>query len=205
MSSDRGPDELPGLEERLTERFQCGLVVALEPPSFEVRRAILEKRACLDGLVVSPEALDEIARIVTSSVRALEGALIRVVAYASLEDTEPTPAIARHVLRRLGEGNPQTSASLSEIVDAAAREFGVRREEVLARTRRSDVAEARQVAMYLARELTDHSLPEIGRGIGGRNHATVLHAINRVGAALRSDERVKGLVDNLRHQLQAEP
>ncbi len=201
MTSDRAPDELPGLEARLTERFQCGLVVALEPPSFEVRRAILEKRAYLDGLAVSPEALDEIARIVTSSVRALEGALIRVVAYASLEDAAPTPAIARHVLRRLGEGSTQAVASLSEIIDAAAREFGVRREELMARTRRSEVAEARQVAMYLARELTDHSLPEIGRGIGGRNHTTVLHAINRVGTALRNDDRVRGVVDNLRREL----
>ena len=205
MTSDRGPNELPELEERLTERFQCGLVVGLEPPSFEVRRAILEKRAHLDGLSVSPETLDEIARIVTSSVRALEGALIRVVAYASLEGAPATPALTRHVLRRLGEGSAQTVASLAEIIDAAAREFGVRREDLLARTRRSEVAEARQVAMYLARELTDHSLPEIGRGIGGRNHATVLHAINRVGTAVRSDDRVKTVVDNLRHQLGARP
>ena len=203
ISSDKGPGELPGLEDRLTERFQCGLVVGLEPPGFEVRRAILEKRARLDGLVVSAEALDEIAYAVTSSVRALEGALIRVVAYASLENTAPTPALVRHVLGRLGVRESQAATSISEIVDAAAREFGVRREELLARGRRAEVSEARQVAMYLARELTDHSLPEIGRGIGGRNHATVLHAINRIGTAIQSDEGVRTLVDNVRHQLGA--
>jgi chromosomal replication initiator protein len=205
MTSDKGPDALPELEERLTERFQCGLVVGLEPPSFEVRRAILEKRACLDDLTLPGETLDEIARSVTSSVRALEGALIRVVAYASLEDAAPTPALARHVLQRLGASGVDTIAGISEIVDAAARQFGVRREELLARGRRADVSEARQVAMYLARELTDHSLPEIGRGIGGRNHATVLHAINRISTAIGSNQRVKDVVDNLRHELGARP
>ena len=109
------------------------------------------------------------------------------------------------MLQRLGAGSVNAVAGISEIVDAAARQFGIGREELLARGRRADVSEARQVAMYLARELTDHSLPEIGRGIGGRNHATVLHAINRVGAAIGSDQRVKDLVDNLRRELGARP
>jgi chromosomal replication initiator protein len=201
ISSDRSPEELPDLEARLAERFRAGLVVELEPPPAAVRRAILAKRARLDGVEVSGEVLAEIALRIDSSVRALEGALIRVVAYASLRGEAPTPGLARHVLRRLGEDTTTATFRLSEIVDAAAQEFGVERGSLLARDRRPTVATARQVAMYLARELTDHSLPEIGRGIGGRNHTTVLHAVNRVSASLHTDPAVRNAVDSLRRQL----
>ena len=107
----------------------------------------------------------------------------------------------RHVLGRLGEDTAPDACGLGEILDAAAQEFGVERDALMARDRRPTVATARQVAMYLARELTEHSLPEIGRGIGGRNHTTVLHAVNRVSAAMRTDDSVRTAVDNLRRQL----
>ena len=201
MTSDCTPEEIPGLEERLTERFRSGLVVELDTPEVEVRRAILAKRARVDDLEVPPDVIAEIADRVTTSVRALEGALIRVVAYASLKDEPPTPALVRHVLRRLGEDTARDACGIGEILDAAAQEFGVERDALLARDRRPAVAAARQVAMYLARELTEHSLPEIGRGIGGRNHTTVLHAVNRVSAAIRSDDSMRGAVDNLRRRL----
>jgi len=201
ISSDRTPEELPDLEARLAERFRSGLVVELEPPGVAVRRAILAKRARVDGVEVSEAVLNEIAQRVDSSVRALEGALIRVVAYASLKGEDATPGLARHVLRRLGEDRSPDVCGLSEIVDAAAQEFDVTRESLLARDRRPAVATARQVAMYLARELTEHSLPEIGRGIGGRNHTTVLHAVNRVSAEMRTDPAVRSAVDNLRRRL----
>jgi chromosomal replication initiator protein len=201
VSSDRSPEELPDLETRLAERFRSGLVAELEPPPADVRLAILAKRARLDGVAVSADVLAEIAQRVDSSVRALEGALIRVVAYASLKGEEPTPGLARHVLRRLGQDEARDTCGLSEIVDAAAQEFGVSRESMMARDRRPAVATARQVAMYLARELTEHSLPEIGRGIGERNHTTVLHAVNRIGAAVRSDPGLHNAVDNLRRRL----
>ena len=201
LTSDRCPEELADLESRLIERFRSGLVVELDPPALAVRRAILDKRAHLDAVDVNAEVREEIAARVTSSVRALEGALIRVVAYASLTGEELTPALARRVLERLGTNTPAPACSLPEILDAAASEFGVEREALLKRDRHPDVAAARQVAMYLARELTDHSLPEIGRGIGGRNHTTVLHAVNRVGAAVRDDPGVRSAVDNLRARL----
>jgi chromosomal replication initiator protein len=201
LTSDRSPEELPGLEDRLSERFRAGLVVELEPPPAPLRRAILAKRARVDGVEVSADVLAEIAQRVDSSVRALEGALIRVVAYASLKGERATPGLVRHVLRRLGEDIAPDAYGISEIVDAAAQEFDVERDSLMARDRRPDVAMARQVAMYLARELTEHSLPEIGRGIGGRNHTTVLHAVNRVSAALRSDSTVRNAVDNLHRRL----
>ena len=201
MTSDCAPEDIPGLETRLTERFRSGLVVELETPELEVRRAILAKRARLDGLEVDQIVIAEIADRVTTSVRALEGALIRVVAYASLRDEPATPALVRHVLKRLGENTVADTCGIGEILDAAAQEFGVEREALLARDRRPTVATARQVAMFLARELTEHSLPEIGRGVGGRNHTTVLHAVNRVSAAMHSDDSMRTAVDNLRRRL----
>jgi chromosomal replication initiator protein len=201
ITSDRSPEELRDLEARLSERFQAGLVVELEPPPAALRRAILAKRARVDGIEVSGDVLAEIAFQVDSSVRALEGALIRVVAYASLKGEQATPGLVRHVLRRLGEDTAPDACGLSEILDAAAQEFGVEREALLARDRRPAVATARQIAMYLARELTEHSLPEIGRGIGGRNHSTVLHAVNRISAAMRTDAAVRIAVDNLHRRL----
>ena len=200
MTSDRGPEELPELEMRLTERFRSGLVVELETPDIDVRRAILLARAQLDGVDVSDEVLDEIAARVTTSVRALEGALIRVVAYASLKGEPATPDLARHVLDRLG-ARPRQRTTVTEIIEAAATEFGVGKDEILARDRRPNVAMARQVAMYVARELTSHSLPEIGRRIGGRNHTTVLHAVNRVRTAIGTDPSIDTAVDNLLRQL----
>jgi chromosomal replication initiator protein len=205
MTSDCAPEDIPGLELRLTERFRSGLVAELETPELQVRRAILAKRARFDGIDVAPEVLAEIAGRVTTSVRALEGALIRVVAYASMKDEPPTPDLVRHVLRRLGEDTAPDSCSIGEILDAAAQEFGVERTALMARDRRPTVSAARQVAMYLARELTEHSLPEIGRGIGGRNHTTVLHAVNRISAAMGTDESVRNSVDNLRRRLGRAP
>ncbi len=201
MTSDCSPEEIPGLEERLIERFRAGLVVELEPPAAAARQAILVKRARLDGLDIDAATLAEIGARVTTSVRALEGALIRVVAYASLTGEPPTPGLARHVLKRLGTDTGTETCGIAEILDAAAIEFGVERQALLARDRRPPVATARQVAMYLARELTGHSLPEIGRGMGGRSHTTVLHAVNRISAAMSSDSDVQNAVDNLRRQL----
>jgi chromosomal replication initiator protein len=200
MTSDRSPEELAEIEQRLIERFRSGLVVEIEPPAIEVRRAILEKRSRLDGVALAPEVLEEIADRVTTSVRALEGALIRVVAYASLTGESPTPALVRHVLRRLRGDAGDAASRLTEIVQMTAGEFGLRRADLVARSRRPDVAHARQVAMYLAHEC-GHGPSEIGRGLGGRNHATVLHAVSRVSAALDADPGLRGAVDKLRSQL----
>jgi len=201
LTSDRRPEEIPGIEERLIERFRAGLVVEVEAPGIQVRRAILRARARLDGVEVTPEVIEEIAARVATSVRALEGALIRVIAYASLRGEEPSPELVRHVLRRLGEDSVPDTCGIGEILDATAREFGVERDALLARDRRPSVATARQVAMFLARELTDHSLPEIGRGMGNRNHSTVVYALNRVSTVMRTDADMRDAVDNLRRRL----
>jgi chromosomal replication initiator protein len=144
-----------------------------------------------------------VALHVTASVRTLEGALIRVVAYASLRGERPGPELAREVLERLhprdaGAGRPHT---VDEIQAAAAEAFGVTRDELLARDRTPRVAFARQVAMYLARELTDETLPAIGRRFGGRNHTTVLHAHKRIAGEMARDASTLDAVESLRRRL----
>jgi chromosomal replication initiator protein len=203
ITSDRKPRDIGVLESRLQERFEHGLVAELEPPDFEARMAILRKRARIDSIQeVADETLAEVARYVNASVRSLEGALIRVIAYASLRNERATPALARQVLERLyPRTSEQTACTLEQVQDAAAALFGITREELLARDRTPRIAFARQVAMYVAREVTDETLPAIGRGFGGRNHTTVLHAHRRIAAEMVSDQHTLEAVDALRARL----
>jgi chromosomal replication initiator protein len=203
LTSDRPPGELDALESRLRERFACGLIAELEPPSLDVRMAILRTRARLDALHGVPDdTLAEIARHVSSSVRALEGALIRVVAYASLRGDTPTPDLARALLERLYPHPADASTpTLADIQTATAEAMDVSRDALLAQDRRPKVALARHVAMYLARELTDESLPAIGREFGGRNHSTVMHAHRRIQASVASDADTAKVVDGVRGRL----
>ncbi len=202
IASDRKPRDIGVLETRLLERFEHGLVAELEPPDFEARMAILRKRARIDSQEVAEDTLGEVARYVNASVRSLEGALIRVVAYASLRGEVPTPALARQVLERLYPRSDEDGAcTLEQVQDAAADLFGVSRAELLARDRTPRVSFARQVAMYVARELTAETLPSIGRGFGGRNHTTVLHAHRRIAADMARDQDTLEAVDALRARL----
>ena len=192
ITSDRSPEDLPDLEDRLSERFRAGLVVELEPPPAALRRAILAKRARLDGVEVSTDVLAEIA---AAGRQQRAGARGRADPRRGLRLAQGRAGHARRWCATCCAASARTPrrtpAGSREIIDAAAQEFGVERDALLARDRRPTVAIARQVAMYLARELTEHSLPEIGRGIGGRNHTTVLHAVNRISAALRTDPAVR--------------
>jgi chromosomal replication initiator protein len=134
-------------------------------------------------------------------VRALEGALIRVVAYASMNSEQPTPELARHVLRRLGADEAPDVRSVNEIVEATAQEFGLAPEALRGKSRQQSVSAARHVAMYLASELTEHSPGEIGEAIGGRDRKTVTHGISRATRVLASDQLVRNSVNNLRRRL----
>ena len=203
MTSDRSPAELADVADRLGERFGSGLVVAVEPPDFHVRRAILEKRARLDAVDASPDLVSEIAGRVTSSVRALEAALIQVVAYASLRGEQPTPDVARKLLDKLGPDRRAAKPSVADVVSATASLYGLTSTELVARDRRPAVAQARKVAIYLARELTGKSLPEIGRQLGGRDHSTILAAVRSLSRDVERDVDVAQAVDKLKRQLVA--
>jgi chromosomal replication initiator protein len=204
LSSDRPPADLQALQDRLRERFQCGLVADIKPPEPSTRLAILRKRAQHDGIALGdPSALGLIASRIDTNVRALEGALIRVVAYSSLTGRPLTADLAAEVLDNLypppaSSGRPRT---IAEIQRAACTHFGLTEAELLSSTRSARVAWPRQLAMYLARELTSESLPAIGRQFGGRDHTTVMHACRRAGQRLQTDPGAQSAVEKLRMQL----
>jgi chromosomal replication initiator protein len=210
LTSDRAPDDLRALEDRLRERFQAGLVANIEPPDPATRLTILRKRAEHDRIELADDgALHVIAEHVTSSVRALEGALIRVVASSSLTGRPLTGEVARQVLAAAGEqprhGAHGAAPTIAAIQAATCRQFGLSAQELVSFSRSPRVLWPRQVAIYLARELTDESLPVIGRHFGGRDHSTVLHAWRRASARLASDERARESVAMLRALLGEAP
>jgi chromosomal replication initiator protein len=201
MTSDRSPAQLDSLTERLAERFASGLVVGIDPPDLHVRRAILAKRARLDSVEAPSDLVEEIAGRVTSSVRALEAALIQVVAYASLRGESPSAEVARKLLDKIGPDRRRTSPSVDDVLSATAATFGVSTDELIARDRRPAVSRARKVAIYLARELTGNSLPEIGRRLGGRDHSTILAAVRSLDGDIERDAGLAQAVDKLRREL----
>jgi len=209
LTSDRPPRDLQALEDRLRERFEAGLVADIAPPDLATRLAILRKRAHHDGVQIADEqALATIAEHVQSNVRALEGALIRVVAFSSLTGRPLDSALAREVLASLYPQAPEPGRgrrSISEIQDATCRHFGLTSDELLSTARTPRIAWPRQVAMYLARELTGASLPAIGREFGGRDHTTVLHACRRTTARLASDDASREAVEKLCETLDKDP
>ena len=202
LTSDRPPSDLRALEDRLRERFQSGLVADIRPPDFPTRLAILRKRAQHDGIeLVDPHALEVIAKRITLNVRALEGALIRVVAFSSLTGRPLSGELAGEVLDGLYPRIDPPARSIAEIKAAACEQFGISAEELVSPTRTARLAWPRQVAMYLARELTHESLPTIGREFGGRDHTTVLHAWRRTEQRMSTNASSRTVVEDLRTQL----
>ena len=202
LTSDRPPRDLQALEDRLRERFQAGLVADIIPPELSTRLAILRKRAQHDRIELADEhALSVLAELVHHNVRALEGALIRVVAYSSLTGRPLTADLTSEVLEKLYPGSARRGAkrehSVADIQAAACAYFGLSFEELISPVRSARVAWPRQVAMYLARELTGESLPAIGRRFGGRDHTTVLHAWRRTSARITADHDARIAVERL--------
>ncbi|TLM78870.1 MAG: chromosomal replication initiator protein DnaA [Actinobacteria bacterium] len=184
LASDRPPGEIPMLEERLRSRFSSGLVVDIQPPDLEMRIAILRRTAAGDdehgGKDVSDDVLAFIAERVSSSIRELNSALLRVLFYGSLSHKAIDIALAQQVLR---DSFPEHSArpiSVATIQSEVCRHYGVSRTELVGAKRTQSIVYPRQIAMYLARELTDHSLPRIGSEFGNRDHTTVLHAVTKI-------------------------
>ncbi len=205
LTCDRLPRQLVTVEERLRERFESGLVADIRPPDFATRVAILRKRASLDGVeLADPSVLDLIAERVTDNVRALEGALIRIVAHHSLTDRPIDAELATAVLAGMHPSRSFASLSIAEIQASVAARYELSVTELVSATRTARIAWPRQVAIHLARELTDASLHAIGDAFGGRNHATVLHACKRVSERVtespEADNDVRELAELIRKQ-----
>lgn len=198
-TSDSHPKEI-NLEERLRSRFEWGLVSDIQPPDFETRVAILSKKAELEKVIVPNDVLAYIANQVKSNIRELEGSLIRVVAYASLTKSDISLDLCREVLRDLfnDDYRPITIDLITEMV---AKEFNLKVSELKAKKRTASIVFPRQIAMYLAREMTDFSLPEIGRFFGGKDHTTVIYGFDKIKERLNHDEKLRNLVNRLMSQL----
>jgi chromosomal replication initiator protein len=202
LTSDRLPRDLDALEDRLRERFEAGLVTDIRPPDLTTRRTILRKRVQQDALVgIDTAAVDLIAERVDSNIRSLEGALIRVVAYGSLTGRPVTAELTEEVLAGLYPGTRRRQRSVEDIQRRICESFGVSMDQLLSSSRAAPVAWPRQVAMYLARELTDQTLPAIGRAFGGRNHTTVMHACRRTAERMATDPDAYDTVRRLTEQL----
>jgi chromosomal replication initiator protein len=188
ITSDRPPRELEELEERLRSRFGQGIVVDIGRPDLETRIAILRKQVKWEGFkVADQEVLEFIAGRVSSNIRELEGALTRVVSFASVTGTPVTLAVAREALKGLLPQAYEHPVTIDAIQGEVARQFGCYVSDLRGDRRSQDIAYARQIAMYLARELTDASLPQIGDRFGGRDHTTVLYAVNKIKRLLHDD------------------
>ena len=205
LTSDRPPSEIPGLEARLVSRFQWGMVADIELPDFEHRVAILRNKALLDHLemTIPEDVIRFIAEHVRSSVRELEGSIIKLLAYASLKHRDITVDVAREALRdklRPNEGSGASSAGLSvdTIQGTIAKEWGVTSEGLRSKTRTKALTAPRQVAMYFIRELLGMQLVEIGAAFGGRDHSTVIHSLERVAGMMREETGFAQRVGRLR-------
>ncbi len=196
LTSDRPPKEIPTLEERLVSRFEWGLVTDIQPPDFETRVAILKKKAEADGLEIPDEVFHMIAEVAKSNIRELEGSLVKLVAFSSVTGQDITRDLAGEVLKDILL--PETRIiTVDDIKRVIAAHFKVSPEALVSRKRTTAIAFPRQVAMYLARMLTNASLADIGMAFGKRDHTTVMHACDKIGEKIRTDPSFQALTDRL--------
>lgn len=196
LTSDRPPKQL-GLEERVRSRFEWGLITDVQPPDLETRIAILRKKAALDGASLPDDVLAFIASRVESNIRELEGALIRVLAFASLDHRPVSLGLAESVLKDLYPEAGPASITSDLIISETARYFNLSVDELVSPNRNRPIANARQIAMYLCRELTDLSLPRIGQRFGGRDHSTVMHATSKIRGLMNEQRSTYNQIQEL--------
>jgi chromosomal replication initiator protein len=204
ITSDRPPKKISTLEERLRTRFEWGLITDIQPPDLETRLAILQRKAEVERLTIPGDVMSFIASRIQTNIRELEGALIRVAAYASLTRSEVNLDLAQNILQHLLPNAAEARVTPDLVISIAADYFDVSPDDIRSANRSRPLVTARQVAMYLCRELTDLSLPQIGRRFGGRDHSTVIHATNKIRQQMQERptvfEQVKELTTRIRQQ-----
>ena len=202
IASDRPPKELAEFEDRLRSRFEWGLIADIQPPDLETKVAILQKKAEQDRITLPTDVAIFIASNIRSNVRELEGALIRLVAHSSLIGAEITLPYTQHVLKGFIDSQAR-KVTIESIQKAVAEQFGLRLMEIKAKNNSRSIVYPRQIAMYLAKHLTEASLPEIGRQFGGKHHTTVLHSVEKIEEARKNDKDLNRLLNKLTEQLSA--
>jgi len=201
LSSDSSPKNTPGLVERLRSRFEWGLMVDMQPPDLETKMAILDKKSEQEGIRLPEDVRIFLATKTKSSVRELEGALIKLIAYSSVTGTDINMAMAQQTLKHLTSG-PDRKLTIETIIKAVAEKFSLSPAQVKQKTNAANITYPRQIAMYLAKELTSSSLPEIGRAFGGKHHTTVLHSVNKIEALRQHDVDLNRMLHSLTDSLQ---
>ena len=206
ISSDRPPRDIATLESRLRSRFEWGLITDIQPPDLETRIAILRKKVHAEGThVADPQVLTFIASRISTNIRELEGALTRVVAFSSLTGQRLTVELAQDVLKDVFPQGELPEVSVERIQEATVERFGITLQELTGDRRSQSIVYPRQVAMYLCRELTDSSLPKIGKKFGGRDHTTVIHATSKIAKLIKEDRSVYNLVQELTARIKQAP
>ena len=200
LSSDRAPRELPRMEERLISRFTWGLVVDIQPPDFETRLAILKKKIEKEPVKVDEEVIKFIAEKITSNIRELEGALIRVLAYSLIEEKTVDLNLAKEVLKDVLK-EAKSIITPQKIKQIVANFFNITVEDLKSSKRSKNILLPRQIAIYLIRKLTDFSLPEIGNIFGKKDHTTILHSINKIETLIKSDVKIKNLIEDIEKEI----
>ena len=202
ISSDRPPKEIPTLEDRLRSRFEWGLIADIQAPDFETRIAILKKKADMENLNVPNEVMAYIANKIQSNIRELEGALIRIVAFASLANVEINVDLASEALKDIISNKNSKQITVNLIQDIVANYYNLRIEDFKSKRRTRNVVYPRQIAMFLTRKLTDLSLPKIGEEFGGRDHSTVIHAYEKINTELEKNDSLKETMEELSKKIQ---
>jgi chromosomal replication initiator protein len=196
ISSDSPPKNVPGLVDRLRSRFEWGLMVDVQPPDLETKMAILDKKAESEGIKLPEDVRIFIATRTKSNVRELEGSLIKLIAYSSVTGSPITMPMAQQALKHLTTGT-EKRISMDSIIRAVADKFNLQPVQLKQKTNAQEIAYPRQIAMYLIKELTSASLPEIGRAFGGKHHTTVLHSVNKIEQLRHRNQDLNNLLHSL--------
>ncbi len=203
ISNDKPPKDIVDIEDRLRSRFEWGLIADVQPPDYETRIAILKKKAELEEIDVPDDVFGLIAEKISTNIRELEGALIKLIAHVSIEDKEFTREAAEETLKDIlqtKKSKPHVTVDI--IKKATADYYSLKIDDMTAKTRKREIATARQVAMYIAREMTNASLPKIGECFGGRDHTTVMHAHDKIKDGLETDGELKEAVEKIKRKIQ---
>ena len=197
VTSDKFPKDIPNLESRLRSRFEWGLIADIQPPEIETKIAIIERKIQENKIDLPHNVIHYIASHVESNIRELEGFLVRIGAYSSLTGREIDLDLVKEVLSSLVKHNKQGDVSIEEIIKVISGKLNIKISDIKAHNKNKNIVFARQIIMYLARKLTNHSFPDIGQKIGGRDHSTVIYANNKILNSIKTDPKLKGLIQEL--------
>ena len=201
LTSDRSPKEITTLEERLRSRFEWGLITDIQPPNLETRMAILKRKVESNQILIADDVIAYIAEHITDNIRRLEGALIRLLAFASLTGNEISLEMASEVLSSFFQGNSAGPIKIADVMKIVGDVHDVTVDQLKSKRRTQDLARARQIAMYLSREMTGASLNQIGRAFGNKDHSTVSHACQKIAGLMKTDARFRGAVLDIQDRI----